>query len=442
MHSVPHADRVGRSDGVLAVPAAAHAPTTARATTSGARSTCPAAGRCRIDDCTVRPPALHERPDAVAGPRRRTSRTTTRPGSTSATFDVPEAWTRRRVVLHVGAAEACSWSQVNGEFVGFSKDSHLAAEFDVTTLRAPAARTPLRLRVVKWSDASFIEDQDQWWHGGITRSVFLYGTRRDAPRRRPARRGLADDLTTGTLRATVDVALPRRRRSPEVGRSTLTELDELGVTCRPAARRRPLSADDGRRWRESQRGPRVRPTPSTVLARGSRIVRAERTRRLASDVANVGRGRTRRRASTTSRSRCGTPDGASSSARAYRIGFRRVEVAGTELLVNGQPVLHPRRQPARLQPTDTGRVLSPEQMRADLHADASGSASTPCARPTIPTTPPSSTCATSSGCTSIDEADIESHAFHRTMCDDPRYLSAFVDRVSRMVAPRQEPSRA
>ena len=90
--------------------------------------------------------------------------------------DVPAEWTGRRIVLHVGAAESVLMVQVNGIDVGISKDSHLAAEFDVTELVRPGGANTVRLTVVKWSDASFIEDQDQWWHGGITRPVFLYAT--------------------------------------------------------------------------------------------------------------------------------------------------------------------------------------------------------------------------------------------------------------------------
>ena len=77
----------------------------------------------------------------------------------------PEWLKSRRVVLHVGAAESVLIAAVNGRHVGVSKDSHLAAEFDVTEL-VHAGDNQISLRVVKWSDATWIEDQDQWWHGG------------------------------------------------------------------------------------------------------------------------------------------------------------------------------------------------------------------------------------------------------------------------------------
>ncbi len=91
-------------------------------------------------------------------------------------FEIPAAWAGRRIVLHVGAAESVLIVSLNGEEIGTGKDSHLASEFDLTDRLRPGGNT-LTLRVVKWSDATFVEDQDQWWHGGITRPVYLYATR-------------------------------------------------------------------------------------------------------------------------------------------------------------------------------------------------------------------------------------------------------------------------
>src|SRR5690348_6318100 len=91
-------------------------------------------------------------------------------------IEVPAAWSGRRIVLHVGAAESVLLVRVDGAEVGAGKDSHLASEFDLTAYLTPGGTHVLRLTVVKWSDASYIEDQDEWWHGGVTRSVFLYST--------------------------------------------------------------------------------------------------------------------------------------------------------------------------------------------------------------------------------------------------------------------------
>ena len=123
-----------------------------------------------------RPAAVHERPDAVARVPPRSRPRPIRPGVYEREVDVPAEWAGRRIVLQVGAAESVLLVHVDGRPVGVSKDSHLAAEFDLTASCAPAGGAVVRLTVVKWSDASHIEDQDQWWHGGITRSVLLYAT--------------------------------------------------------------------------------------------------------------------------------------------------------------------------------------------------------------------------------------------------------------------------
>jgi beta-galactosidase len=90
-------------------------------------------------------------------------------------FTVPRRWSKRRVVLTVGAADSVLHVWCNGVPVGISKDSRLEASFDVTEHVRPG-RNLLALMVVRWSDASYVEDQDQWWHAGIGRSVTLTAT--------------------------------------------------------------------------------------------------------------------------------------------------------------------------------------------------------------------------------------------------------------------------
>ena len=70
----------------------------------------------------------------------------------------------------------------------------------------------MTLRVVKWSDATYVEDQDQWWHGGITRvRVPLSRRARSGSPDVRAIGGLAEDLTTGTLDLRIEVGLARGR---------------------------------------------------------------------------------------------------------------------------------------------------------------------------------------------------------------------------------------
>jgi len=141
----------------------------------------------------------------------------------------PEWLKSRRVVLHVGAAESVLIAAVNGRHVGVSKDSHLAAEFDVTEL-VHAGDNQISLRVVKWSDATWIEDQDQWWHGGITRPVFLYATPLIHFADVRVNAGLADDLATGTFEVVADIDWSG---APERGWTVEATLGELSAVAAP-----------------------------------------------------------------------------------------------------------------------------------------------------------------------------------------------------------------
>ena len=69
-------------------------------------------------------------------------------------FQLPEGWSGKRIVLHVGAAESVLIVRLNGRDIGISKDSHLAAELDITDA-VQAGENSLSLRVVKWSDATY-----------------------------------------------------------------------------------------------------------------------------------------------------------------------------------------------------------------------------------------------------------------------------------------------
>ena len=90
-------------------------------------------------------------------------------------FSIPAAWKKRRVILHVGGAESYLEVFLNGSFVGMGKDTRLESEFELTPF-LKSGRNQLVFKVIRWSDSSFIEDQDQWWLSGIYRKVYLYST--------------------------------------------------------------------------------------------------------------------------------------------------------------------------------------------------------------------------------------------------------------------------
>ena len=107
-------------------------------------------------------------------------------------FSLPSTWKNKRIVLSIGGFESVAILSINGNEVGVAKDSRLASEFDITNFVGNGSNQ-IQIKVIKWSDSSFIEDQDQWWHGGITRSVKLYATEEVFIERLYSTPGLLDD---------------------------------------------------------------------------------------------------------------------------------------------------------------------------------------------------------------------------------------------------------
>lgn len=357
-------------------------------------------------------------------------------------FDLPEAWLGQRIVLHVGAAESVLIVRVNDHEVGLSKDSHLAAEFEVTDV-VEAGPNTLTLRVVKWSDASYVEDQDQWWHGGITRSVFLYATDQVYIADVKAICGVADDLRTGTLDLTVAVGYASV--APEPGWT----LDvRVGDTGRPLLEllalevARPLPPAPHWPTETSEKALLQRQTIGAELSEPERRQEWPALhRRLAppregsvrwqgelSDV-DLWSDELPRRYGLAIVLR--SPDGGCVEEVTLQVGFRRVEVRAVDLLINGRRVFirgvnrHDFDQ-------HTGRVVSPESARSDLVAMKQFGFNA-VRTSHYPNDPTLLDLADELGLYVIDEADIESHAFQSTLCDDPRYLNQWVTRVSRMV---------
>ncbi len=93
-------------------------------------------------------------------------------GSYKRQFSLPPEWEGKEVYLHFGGVSSAMYVWVNGKKVGYSEDSKTPAEFDITSYLRPGLNN-LAVEVYKWSDASYLEDQDFWRLGGITRDVFL-----------------------------------------------------------------------------------------------------------------------------------------------------------------------------------------------------------------------------------------------------------------------------
>ena len=90
-------------------------------------------------------------------------------------FTIKKKYAKKRWVIFLGGIENCFFLYCNNQEVGFSKDSRLPAEFDITPFLHPG-ENELAIKVLRYSDSSYIENQDHWSHAGIHRGVFLYQT--------------------------------------------------------------------------------------------------------------------------------------------------------------------------------------------------------------------------------------------------------------------------
>jgi beta-galactosidase len=328
-------------------------------------------------------------------------------------FALPEAFEGRRVVLHFGAAESVLVAYVNGHAVGLSKGSRLPAEFDVSDALRPGENV-VAAAVVRWSDASWIEDQDQWWHAGLQRGVHLEASAAVYLADLHAEATLADDLATGLLRVRAEVGF---QGVPEPG---------WRVEFR-------LETQDGRPQQRGALGgevPRFEHGPPLVeYLSGMRFagpfveaeLRLPKVRAWSSESPHLYRLWAELR----------DPTGQVREGVALRVGFRRVEIRRGSLLVNGRRVLI-RGVNRHEHDPDLGRAVSLDSMRRDLvlmkqhHVNAVRTSH-------YPNDPRFYDLCDELGVYVVDESDLESHARQRSLCHDPRYAAAILDRGMRMV---------
>lgn len=96
-------------------------------------------------------------------------------GSYVRSFSIPEGWNGQPVYISFQGVESAFYVWVNGDLVGFSQDSFTPADFDITPYLIEG-ENKLAVEVYRWSDASWLEDQDFWRLSGIFRDVYLYST--------------------------------------------------------------------------------------------------------------------------------------------------------------------------------------------------------------------------------------------------------------------------
>lgn len=325
------------------------------------------------------------------------------------TFKVSSSWRGRRTILNVGSADSVGWVWVNGHFVGMGKDTHLASSYDITPFLR-RGENDVAIAVAQWSDATWIEDQDQWWMPGLHRSVELVSVPAVALADVALVPGLKDDDSTGTLAMSVSV-----------------DGDRAGYDASLTVEAR-VENQQGRTV--ASFGPAPVPTWNEGNAHHSAYSWIGPELRARIDVAGIRPWSHETpnlyRATVTLRSADGVID-----ERVVSVGFRRVEIRDNALLINGKPVVINGVNRHEAHP-DRGRSITVDDMRRDLalmkqhHVNAVRTAH-------YPNEPRFYDLCDEIGLYVIDEANIEAHARWAEICRRADYAMAFLDRGVRMV---------
>ena len=95
-------------------------------------------------------------------------------GSYRRSFRIPADWDGKQVVARFGSVTSCIYLYVNGQFAGYSEDSKVATEFDITPFVKAGEENLIAFQVFRWCDGSWCEDQDFWRLSGVARDSYLF----------------------------------------------------------------------------------------------------------------------------------------------------------------------------------------------------------------------------------------------------------------------------
>ena len=226
-------------------------------------------------------------------------------GTYRRTFTVPQNWQGREVLLHFGSISGYARIYVNGQQVGMTKASKTPAEFNVTNYLKKGENL-LAVQVYRWHDGSYMEDQDFWRLSGIERDVFLTAYPQTTIWDFFLHAGLDDTYRHGQFRATVDLRSFNTNATLQKGTLTLDLKDAGGKTV--------LSA---------QKAYCISDISTTLTFEGT--------------VRNVRKWSAEHPSLYDCILTLRANDDKQQTVVAHKVGFRRIEIKNTRLLVNGVP---------------------------------------------------------------------------------------------------------
>lgn len=236
-------------------------------------------------------------------------------GSYRRTFELPKNWKGKDVYFHVGSATSNLTLWVNGKYVGYSEDSKVAAEFNISKYLKPG-KNLIAMQVMRWCDGSYFEDQDFWRLTGIAREVYLYA--------RPKLHA-ADIRLNAALENNYQDGVLNYKVSLKGGKT------DVAIT---------LCDKDGKQIAQA------------IGAQG--VIKVPKVNAWTAETPYLYK------AYITLKNKQGAAE-----VIPQKVGFRNVEIKNAQLLVNGQPVLVKGADRHEMDP-DGGYVVSLERMIQDI----------------------------------------------------------------------------
>jgi beta-galactosidase/beta-glucuronidase len=315
-------------------------------------------------------------------------------------FTIPSEWSGKQVFINFDGVDSAFYLWINGQMVGYSQDSRLPAEFDITPY-IHVGENLLAARVYRWSDGSYLEDQDMWFLSGIFRDVYLFATPKVHLRDFCVRTELDEAYRDATLRLRLNVI---HYGSQSVGAHQVDAALYDGETMLPGW---PVSA-----------AVQVTPGQETVLE-------------LSQPVANPRKWTAETPNLYTLLLTLRDASGQVIEVERTRVGFRQVEIKDGKILVNGVAVYFRGVNRHEHDPA-TGHTVTVASMVEDilLMKRFNLNAVRTCHYPDDPRW---YELCDEYGLYLVDEANIESHGVWDRLTKLPDWQTAFIERGVRMV---------
>ena len=236
-------------------------------------------------------------------------------GSYRREFVIPASWKGKDIIAHFGSVTSNMYLWVNGKYVGYSEDSKLEAEFDLTSYLKPGQKNLIAFQIFRWCDGTYLEDQDFFRYSGVGRDCYFYA--RDKKRIQDIR--VTPDLDAEYKNGSLSVKL-------DLKGSGTVNLELLDATGKQVA---------------------------TATAKGSSttVLNVENPNKWSAETPYLYTLRA-------------TLQG-SNEVIPVKVGFRKIEQKNGQILVNGQAVLFKGANRHEMDP-DGGYVVSPERMLQDI----------------------------------------------------------------------------